>query len=193
MKFLLSLPAIGLRGISRTLLLLPWKLDSRKTTYLTFISYLFCLILLLNWIFIAHNGKSDAPVDGTGKIVWEKSTSTRANNTIFESTSRLLTVNQTSYNYKGIHYCYINVGNKTIGLQYVINNYVTTPLVMIIDDDVLIPKNIDIPGALSSLEYDINMKAIAFTIRGIDKPNVSLFFYIFILFMVIWLYGYMFI
>jgi hypothetical protein len=75
--------------------------------------------------------------------------------------------------FKGVRYCYINVGNKTIGLQYVISNYVTTPLVMIIDDDVIIPNTIDMNGALRDLDDNEKMKAVAFTIRGIEKPNVS--------------------
>jgi hypothetical protein len=65
------------------------------------------------------------------------------------------------------------VGNKTIGLQYIISNYVITPLVMIIDDDVMVPATIDINGALLDLEANPTMKAVAFTIRGIDNPNVS--------------------
>jgi hypothetical protein len=67
---------------------------------------------------------------------------------------------------------YIPIGNKTIAINYVVRNYVTTPLVMIIDDDVVVPSNIDMEGAWNDLQT-ASVKAIAFTIRGIDDANVS--------------------
>jgi hypothetical protein len=73
----------------------------------------------------------------------------------------------------GVRYCYIPIGNKTIALHYIIRNYVTTPLVMIIDDDVMIPRNADMEGAFNNLNDNDKMKAVAFTIRGIDRPNIS--------------------
>lgn len=100
---------------------------------------------------------------------------------------------RSSSDFHGVRYCYIPigtfyniliimqlliiiVGNKTIALHYVIKNYVTTPLVMIIDDDVMLPHNLDMEGAYNKMQDD-NMKAIAFTIRGIDDANISFLFF----------------
>eukprot|EP00026_Physarum_polycephalum_P002939 Phypoly_transcript_02948.p1 GENE.Phypoly_transcript_02948~~Phypoly_transcript_02948.p1 ORF type:complete len:594 (+),score=74.02 Phypoly_transcript_02948:57-1784(+) len=129
-------------------------------------------------IFIAHNGNSDTPVDGTGIVTWETRPSANSSTFasvkigIFEQPSAPVSSGLGPADFKGVRYCYINVGNKTIGLQYVISNYVTTPLVMIIDDDVIIPSTIDMNGALRDMDDNEKMKAVAFTIRGIDKPNI---------------------
>lgn len=165
-------------------------------------------------IFIAHNSRSNTPIDKTGEATWENTphspSSSHApppppdypysssspspspslhNSTLSNPPPATVDITQdsatipsplsistesqrSSSDFHGVRYCYIPMGNKTIALHYVIKNYVTTPLVMIIDDDVMVPHNIDMEGAYNKMQDD-NVKAIAFTIRGIDDANIS--------------------
>eukprot|EP01111_Echinosteliopsis_oligospora_P006747 TRINITY_DN2107_c0_g1_i1.p1 TRINITY_DN2107_c0_g1~~TRINITY_DN2107_c0_g1_i1.p1 ORF type:complete len:983 (-),score=260.35 TRINITY_DN2107_c0_g1_i1:394-3342(-) len=99
-------------------------------------------------IWVAHNGGALNPVDPTGNVV--------RNDPAFA----------------GIHYVYIPEGNKSIAMNYVIENYVTTTFVLMIDDDVGIPPNIDLEGAYYQMKLRPLVRAVAFTIRGIEDGNL---------------------
>ena len=95
-------------------------------------------------IYVCHNGNQDQPIDNTGHKVHQ-----------FCKKHNL-----------SVNYLWLPEGNKTITMYYVVKNYCGMyPYILMTDDDVQLPLNMDLKGPIEKFQSDPNIKACAYTIR----------------------------